>query len=699
VAHLDVVVLNYNGKPWLAECLPSVVHAAQCSRHQCTVVVIDNDSTDDSRRWLAEHFPQVEVRHEPNRGLCSINRVLAGRTAPIAVLLNNDVKLRHDALDPLVAPLVARLVAPREIHLLEPDTNPKPSSNAQLHGGPQSNRISRPGDHPNSTTAPAIDSRRCFMTAPLCWRFDGQTYEGQKTAVQWRWGLVQATSHFAGHESGIHVPGLTASAGAALAVDRRVFLELGGFDPLYLPGRIEDLDLCFRAYQAGYRALHVPQAIAWHWGAASFESEFGSDENLHLALRNTLLFQWKNLRSTRHVVAHLAAMPLRLLRDLWRAPRMPAQQRWAFSRAWIAALKRWRMHIPGECPAVRDTPAERRFFREFAPQAMRRRAACATSVVPSSRPSVAVMSSTAAMPSVATSDARAATTVAPSVAPSPAPCLLSVCIITHQERNNLEALLPRLDWADEIVVVDGGSTDGTPDVARRLGARVIRRTFDNFAQQRNAACRAAQGTWILSLDADERPSPDLRREILRRIRRGRHNAYRVPIRSTILGRAMRYGGTQDDRPVRLFRKDAACWEGAVHERLSVVGSIGLLTAHLEHYTLPDLASFLIKIQRYTSLAAETAPRTAKPPSNLYGLWRAGREIARRMIYKSGLLDGPRGWLFCFLSGLSEWVLVQKQRRIHRARQLHSRPLNHATDCMTEAATHPLMPRGVATAQR
>lgn len=322
---VHLLVLNFNGRRHLAECLPSVLRAAADSTHHCDVAVIDNDSADDSVAWLAGHFPEVRVIRRPNRGLCSFNDVVPRLEGPVAVLLNNDVRLDPDCIDPLVAPL-----------------DPRQSG----------------------------DASRCFMTAPLCWRFDGGTYEGFRTAVCWHWGLVRATALYPGHEATIRQPGPTASAGAALAVDCRKFAELGGFDPVYLPGRLEDLDFAFRGYQAGYHARYVPQSVMYHRGMATFGEIFGREGCDELALRNTLLFQWKNLRHPRHLVGQLVGLPLRLALDLGRAPWVPRRRRWIFARALFGAL--------GRLGQLRSTPyraqgtaaAERDFFRRFHPRRM-----------------------------------------------------------------------------------------------------------------------------------------------------------------------------------------------------------------------------------------------------------------------------------------------------------------------------------------
>jgi hypothetical protein len=240
---------------------------------------------------------------------------------------------------------------------------------------------------------------------------------------------------------------------------------------------------------------------------------------------------------------------------------------------------------------------------------------------------------------------------------------ITAAIIAANEARNLEDLLPRLDWVDEIVVVDGGSSDRTARVARSHGARVRWRPFDTFAGQRNAALQSAAGDWVFSIDADERPTPGLGREIRRRIAGARHAAFRVPIRSSIFGRRLRFCGTQDDRPIRLFRRQTARWVGEVHEVLRVSGRVGRLRHGLEHRTIPDLHAFLSKMHRYTALEAHQRVAAGRAPRRRQRWTAPAREVLRRLVWKQGLLDGPAGWAFCLLSGLSEWVLASRHRRL------------------------------------
>jgi len=316
---VPLVVLNYNGRRLLAECLPSLLHAARQSRHRCPVVVVDNGSVDDSVEYLRVVFPQVQVIEQPNRGLCSYNDVLPRLPGRAAILLNNDIKLAEDAIDPLVEPLLGENAA-----------------------------------------------AGCFMTAPRCLLFDGVGHEGLQSAVRWRWGLVEATAYFPGYQRAKLRPGLTAAAGPVMAVDRQRFLELGGFDPLYLPGRLEDLDFAYRGYLAGYHARYVPESLAYHKGQASFNAAYGAAASDALALRNTLLFQWKNLRRPRHVARHLAALPLRVAFDGLRAPFAPRTARFTFTRALFAALRKRRECLRSPSAPRRSWRAEREFFARFA---------------------------------------------------------------------------------------------------------------------------------------------------------------------------------------------------------------------------------------------------------------------------------------------------------------------------------------------
>src|SRR5437763_6965362 len=155
------------------------------------------------------------------------------------------------------------------------------------------------------------------------------------TRVLARYGLVQGMCREPGHEEHVGRPGLTAASGPVLSVDRAKFLALGGYDPIFFPGRIEDLDLGFRGWMAGWKGYYVPQALAYHRGFGSFGPAFGRAGCDRLAARNSLIFAWKNL-SGRRLAGHLAWLPVRLAHDL-------ATRRGAFAVAFVAAVARLRL--------------------------------------------------------------------------------------------------------------------------------------------------------------------------------------------------------------------------------------------------------------------------------------------------------------------------------------------------------------------
>ncbi len=342
---VDILILNYNGQDLLAQCLPSVIEAAAASRHCCAVGVIDNASSDGSVAWLQDRYPQVEIFRCRNHGLCSYNDVLRTRDSRVAILLNNDIRLDRNAVDPLVAPLLD-------------------------------------SEHERTTRRVPIppECHSWWMTTAHCRQFDEVTYEGLLTSICCRYGLVQATALFAGCEqlvSGYHP---TASAGALMAVDRLKFLELGGFDPLYFPGRLEDLDLAFRAYLQGYAALYVPDSVAYHGGERTFQRELGRAGSHRLALRNTLLWQVRNIRNPLLITRLTSGLAFRLLVEATTAPWQRRERRFSTWRALRDAFGRWRASAASN--ALRGTYCntslsrrkrwwrERAYFRRFHPRNM-----------------------------------------------------------------------------------------------------------------------------------------------------------------------------------------------------------------------------------------------------------------------------------------------------------------------------------------
>ena len=246
---------------------------------------------------------------------------------------------------------------------------------------------------------------------------------------------------------------------------------------------------------------------------------------------------------------------------------------------------------------------------------------------------------------------------------------ISTLVLARDEADNLPGCLASLGWADEtVVVVDPSSVDATESVARRLAGRVVVRPFDDFASQRNAGLAAASGDWLFAVDADERATPELADEIRRVTRTGSspYSGYRVPIRSVILGRRFRFSGTQHDRPLRLFRRDLGRWAGAVHETVELRGEAGQLDRGLQHRTIPDMQTFLRKINEYTTLEALEFEREGRAFRATDLAIRPGWTFLKLYLGKQGFRDGVEGLAFCGLSGLSVAVRHWKHRERLRA---------------------------------
>jgi glycosyltransferase involved in cell wall biosynthesis len=235
------------------------------------------------------------------------------------------------------------------------------------------------------------------------------------------------------------------------------------------------------------------------------------------------------------------------------------------------------------------------------------------------------------------------------------PKTLSVVLITLNEAANLPRTLESVRWAQEIVVVDSGSTDATVAIARTSGARIFREAWKGFAGQKNSAIEHATGEWVLSLDADEEVSPELAREIQTLLAgEPRLAAYRVPRLNHFLGRALRHGGYWPDPKLRLFRRGAARFaERPVHETMEVIGEtggpVGLLKGHLIHHCYPTLADYIEHMDRYSSAGAQMLADAGRAPRSLAELvWNGVLNPAATFLYnyvfRLGFLDGREGLL-------------------------------------------------------
>ena len=195
----------------------------------------------------------------------------------------------------------------------------------------------------------------------------------------------------------------------------------------------------------------------------------------------------------------------------------------------------------------------------------------------------------------------------PAPDPHRGPVKISATIITYNEERNLPRAIESLRCADEIVVIDSGSSDRTVEIAEKLGARVVESPWPGYAKQKNFARRARPAhDWILSIDADESLSEALEGEIWQLKKNGpEFDAYTMPRMAQYLGRWIRHSGWYPDRKVRLYDRRKANWVGDfVHESVKVNGRVGHLESNLLHFTCSSLSEHLKTMDRYTTLAAE-----------------------------------------------------------------------------------------------
>ena len=220
---------------------------------------------------------------------------------------------------------------------------------------------------------------------------------------------------------------------------------------------------------------------------------------------------------------------------------------------------------------------------------------------------------------------------------------LSATIIAQDEEAQLPACLESLRFCDEIVVVDGGSRDRTREVAARAGARVLDRPFDDYARQHEFARTEARGEWVLSIDADERASPELAREVGRAFSEGRA-AYSLPFKNHFRGVWLRHGGFWPDRHVRLFQRERCSYDLArpVHEKLLVQGELGALDAPLLHFTYGSLAHCLAKTNRYAERAAQALYASGRRGGTFGIMAKPAWRLFRSYVLRLGFLDGAAG---------------------------------------------------------
>lgn len=239
---------------------------------------------------------------------------------------------------------------------------------------------------------------------------------------------------------------------------------------------------------------------------------------------------------------------------------------------------------------------------------------------------------------------------------------LSVIIPTYNEIDYIEDAVKSVDFADQIIVIDSFSTDGTKEKALALGCMVLERKFDNFSNQKNHAIAHASGDWVLFIDGDERVTQKLKLEILDVMQSGKHNGYKINFPHFYMNRFLYH---KVDRVVRLVKNNNIHFTGDVHEKLHVDGSIGQLKNFMIHFTYKGFFHLLQKKDSYAWFQANTAFQKGKKVTYFHLFFKPLYRFISSYILKRGFMDGVPGLALASVnaygvfSRYAKMLLIQK----------------------------------------
>jgi (heptosyl)LPS beta-1,4-glucosyltransferase len=247
---------------------------------------------------------------------------------------------------------------------------------------------------------------------------------------------------------------------------------------------------------------------------------------------------------------------------------------------------------------------------------------------------------------------------------------LTIIIPCKNERAHLAACIASVrDVAGEILVADSGSTDGSPEIARALGCRVIERDYRTYGDFLNWAIPQATHPWVLVLDSDERITRPLAAEIRDVLEEPRKDGYRIVRRNHFLGHAIRFGPWRNDRCLRLFRRDLGRYDGpSDHGTVKVAtGRIGSLSTFMNHFTISSWEQWLRKMDRYTRVQAEQWHAAGRRPSSLRLVFTPPLRFLRDYIFRLGILDGMIGLQLSWAAAFYSFVKQARLWELHYAR--------------------------------
>jgi glycosyltransferase involved in cell wall biosynthesis len=245
---------------------------------------------------------------------------------------------------------------------------------------------------------------------------------------------------------------------------------------------------------------------------------------------------------------------------------------------------------------------------------------------------------------------------------------LSVILITKNEAANIRDCLQSVSWADEIIVVDSGSTDDTTSIAREMGAQVyVHPDWPGFGPQKNRALSYAGKDWVFSIDADERVTPELRAELEQAMQKASADGYYCPRLSQFCGQFVHHSGWYPDYVLRLFKRGAGRFsDSLVHESVLLTGNTSKLKNPLLHYSYLTLNDVERKVEHYSSAAAQQMFQSGKRASWLRAMLSAGWAFVRTYIVRLGLLDGGAGWKIARMNARTTYLKYRKLEAMRAA---------------------------------
>ena len=253
------------------------------------------------------------------------------------------------------------------------------------------------------------------------------------------------------------------------------------------------------------------------------------------------------------------------------------------------------------------------------------------------------------------------------------PALTAILIAYNEEQDLPGALASLSGIADEIILVDSGSTDRTCEIARASGVRVYTHPLDSLAAQKNYAASLASNNWLLSIDCDERLDPELRSSILGwKQEEPTMDGYDFALMTNYLGGWIMHSGWYPDRKLRLYRRDRCNFSGVLHEGVKINGPMGYLKGHLLHYTARTIVEHRAKLDALSTMAAQDMFARGRKSWRGIMILAPPWTFVQRLVFQLGILDGRRGWLIAWLSGKYIYLKYRKLGRLLAGEELAHR---------------------------